>query len=473
MLGSGLSGLDIIIYTMESIPDNEPHVLVVDDDTGLLLSIKASIVSLGMPEPAIISDSRLVIDLMRKYRFPVVLLDLMMPHVSGMDVLEQIKKDFPETACVIVTAVDDISSTVEAMRKGAYDYLVKPLNIEQLAIVINRAMERYNLRFGLSLYERKQLFSDLDNPNAFKEIIAEDEAMALVFRQVEAVAVTDYSVVITGESGTGKEMVARALHRLSNRKEEPFLAVNMAAFSKALFEDEFFGHAKGAYTDALIEKKGFFEQADGGTLFLDEIAELDLSLQSKLLRVIEEQELYRLGSTKIRNVNVRILSATNRDINEYIKQGKFRADLFYRLNMYNIKIPPLNDRKKDIIPLSQYFLKIYAKKNNKDICLIAEDLAEYLVGYKFPGNVRELENIIAGAVLLEKSHLLTLSSVGNLRCDVKSLKQINNKILTLAELEKKHIEHVLNITSGNRTEAAKILGVNITTVYRKIEKYGL
>ncbi|MCD6185652.1 MAG: sigma-54-dependent Fis family transcriptional regulator [Deltaproteobacteria bacterium] len=458
---------------MESIPDSDLQVLVVDDDSGLLLSIKASMVSMGMPEPAILSDSRLIPDLMRKYHFPVVLLDLMMPHISGMEALQQIKKEFPETACVIVTAVDDTSSTVEAMRKGAYDYLVKPLNIEQLAIVINRAMERYNLKFGLSLYERKQLFSDLNNPKAFKEIIAEDEAMALVFRQVEAVAATDYSVVITGESGTGKEMVARALHRLSNRNKAPFLAVNMAAFSKALFEDEFFGHSKGAYTDALIEKKGFFEQADGGTLFLDEIAELDFSLQSKLLRVIEEQELYRLGSTKIRNVNVRMLSATNRDINEDIKKGNFRADLFYRLNMYNIKIPPLRDRKKDIIPLSQYFLKIYAEKNNKEISSIAEDLAEPLVGYKFPGNVRELENIIAGAVLLEKSDALTLSSVGSLGSDVKPLKQINNKILTLAELEKKHIGHVLNITSGNRTEAARILGVNITTVYRKIEKYGL
>ena len=458
---------------MESIPDNNPQLLVVDDDPGILLSIKASIVSLGMSEPALLSDSRLVIDLLGKHPFPVVLLDLMMPHLSGMDLLQQIKKEFPETACVIVTSVDDVSSTVEAMQKGAYDYLVKPLNIEQLAIVINRAMERYNLRLGLSLYERKQLFSDLDNPKAFKEIIAEDEAMALVFRQVEAVAATDYSVVITGESGTGKEMVARVIHKLSNRKQAPFLAVNMAAFSKALFEDEFFGHAKGAYTDALVEKKGFFEQADCGTLFLDEIAELDLSLQGKLLRVIEEQELYRLGSTKVRNVDVRILSATNRDIDKEIKKGNFRADLFYRLNMYNIKIPHLKDRKNDIIPLAQHFLKIYAEKNNKKINSIAKDLAEALIEYQFPGNVRELENIIAGAVLLEKSDSLTLSSAGSLASDMKPFERVNDEVLTLAELEKEHIGHILNITGGNRTKAARLLGVNTTTVYRKIEKYGL
>ncbi|MCD6271784.1 MAG: sigma-54-dependent Fis family transcriptional regulator [Deltaproteobacteria bacterium] len=458
---------------MESIPDNNPQLLVVDDDPGILLSIKASIVSLGMPEPALLSDSRLVIDLLGKHPFPVVLLDLMMPHLSGMDLLQQIKKEFPETACVIVTSVDDVSSTVEAMQKGAYDYLVKPLNIEQLAIVINRAMERYNLRLGLSLYERKQLFSDLDNPKAFEEIIAEDEAMALVFRQVEAVAATDYSVVITGESGTGKEMVARVIHKLSNRKQAPFLAVNMAAFSKALFEDEFFGHAKGAYTDALVEKKGFFEQADCGTLFLDEIAELDLSLQGKLLRVIEEQELYRLGSTKVRNVDVRILSATNRDIDKEIKKGNFRADLFYRLNMYNIKIPHLKDRKNDIIPLAQHFLKIYAEKNNKKINSIAKDLAEALIEYQFPGNVRELENIIAGAVLLEKSDSLTLSSAGSLASNMKPFERVNDEVLTLAELEKEHIGHILNITGGNRTKAARLLGVNTTTVYRKIEKYGL
>lgn len=458
---------------MESIPEHNTQVLVVDDDSGLLLSIKASIVSLGMPEPALISDPRLVINLLRKRHFSVVLLDLMMPHISGMDVLQQIKKEFPETICVIVTAVDEVQSTVEAMRKGAYDYLVKPLNTEQLAIVINRALEKYNLKFGLSLYERQQFFSDLNHPRAFKEIIAKDEAMALVFRQVESVAVTDYSVVITGESGTGKEMVARVLHKLSNRNHASFIAVNMAAFTKSLFEDEFFGHAKGAYTGAALEKKGFFEQADGGTLFLDEIAELDLSLQCKLLRVIEEQELYRLGSTRVRNVDVRIISATNRNIEKEIKNGNFRADLFYRLNMYNIKIPPLRDRKKDIIPLAEHFLKIYAQKNNKKIYSIGKDLAESLVEYTFFGNVRELENIIAGAVLIEKSDTLTLSSVSSLTSGLKPLGQSKSKLLTLAEMEKKHIEYVLNIADGNRTKAAKILGINTVTVYRKIKKYGL
>ena len=457
---------------MESIPDNNTPVLVVDDDAGLLFSIKAALVSVGMPEPALLSDSLRVMDLLRKRHFTVVLLDLMMPNKGGLEVLKEIKKEFPDIACVIVTAVDDVSSTVEAMRFGAYDYLVKPLNTEQLFIVINRSLERYNLRYGLSLFERKQLFSDLKNREAFKDIVAEDESMALVFHQVEAVASTDYSVVITGESGTGKEMIASVIHKLSNRSKAPFIAVNMAAFTKTLFEDEFFGHAKGAYTDAVVEKKGFFEQADRGTLFLDEVAELDCSLQVKLLRVIEERELYRLGSTEIRKIDVRILSATNRNINDEIKKGNFRADLFYRLNMYNIKIPPLRERKKDILPLAAFFLELYSKKNNKHIDSIAPDLEDYLLEYPFPGNIRELENIIASSVLLEKGMSLKLCSAHSL-VGAGIVGKQEEKLPTLEEVEKKYIKKVLKMTRGSRGKAAKILGINTTTVYRKIEKYNL
>jgi DNA-binding NtrC family response regulator len=459
---------------MELIPDNKSPVLVVDDDTGLLLSIRAAMASHGMPEPAVLSDSRNVIDVLRKRHFPIVLIDLMMPYVTGLEVLEQIKKYFPDIACIIVTAVDDISTAVKAMKNGAYDYIVKPLKIDQLVIVINRAQERYNLRYGLSLFERKQLFSDLENLQAFSDIVSEDEKMALVFRQIEAVAPTDYSVVVSGESGTGKEMVARVLHNLSRRSKAPFIAVNMASFSKTLFEDEFFGHKKGAFTDAATDKKGFFAQADKGTLFLDEITELDMSLQSKLLRVIEEQEFYCLGSSNIQRIDVRIISATNRDINEEISKGKFRADLYYRLNMYNIKIPPLRERKKDILPLARHFLKMYAEKNNKTIESISQIFSKYLLEYSFPGNVRELENIIASSVLLEQDTSLTLSSARHLpQFSQVEEEEDNKRILTLAELEKQHIQQVLNISGGDRRKAAKLLGVNTTTVYRKIEKYNI
>ncbi|MBW2518274.1 MAG: sigma-54-dependent Fis family transcriptional regulator [Deltaproteobacteria bacterium] len=458
---------------MESIPQKKSPVLVVDDDEGLLLSIKATLVSSGLPEPALVSDSQRVMDLVREYDFQLILLDLMMPYLTGMEVLQTIKAEAPDIDCVIVSAIDDVASAVQAMSLGASDYLVKPLNSDKLIALVNRTLEKVNVQNDLAQFGSKKVFSNLKNPAVFANIVAEDEAMALVFHQVEAVAGTDYSVVIHGESGTGKEMLARVIHKLSNRADAPFYAVNMASFSKTIFEDEFFGHAKGAYTDAGNEKMGFFEAANSGTLFLDEITELDPSLQGKLLRVIEERELYRLGSTEIRNVDVRIIAATNKDINEEILKGKFRADLYYRINMYNINVPPLRDRKKDILPIARHFLKTHALANDKDIRSLSPDLEQRLMQYSFPGNVRELENIIAAAVLLEKSNILTMAATLNLLPYEGPERRKTVELLTLEELEKRHIEKVLRITGGNRPKAAKILGVNVSTVYRKIEKYNL
>ena len=458
---------------MESIPDKHTPVLVVDDDDGLLLSIKATLVSSGLPEPALVSDSRKVMALMRDHTFQLVILDLMMPHLNGIEVLEKIKGAYPDSECVVVSANDEVATAVEAMSLGASDYLVKPLNSEKLIALVNRSLEKFSVQDELARFGRKKVFSELKNPQAFADMVAEDESMALVFHQVEAVAGTDYSVVINGESGTGKEMLARVIHRLSNRSKAPFYAVNMASFSKTIFEDEFFGHAKGAYTDASSDRRGFFEAAHGGTLFLDEITELDPSLQAKLLRVIEEREFYRLGSTEIRNVDVRIIAATNRDINEEIIKNRFRADLFYRINMYNIKIPPLRERKDDILPLAGHFLNIHARSNHKKITGLAPDLAERLLQSSFLGNVRELENIIAGAVLLERGKTLTLASARNLLPYNGPERRKNVELLTLDELEKRHIKRVLDVTGGNRPKAAEILGINVSTVYRKLEKYNL
>ncbi|MBW2411814.1 MAG: sigma-54-dependent Fis family transcriptional regulator, partial [Deltaproteobacteria bacterium] len=452
--------------------DNTP-VLVVDDDEGLLLSIKATLVSSGLPEPALVSDSRYVMDLVRTHDFELILLDLMMPHLGGMEVLKKVKGEFPQLDCVIVSAMDDVESAVQSMNLGASDYLVKPLNSEKLIIVVNRTLRKHNLQNELERFGGQKVFSDLKNPEAFVNMVAQDEAMALVFHQVEAVAPTDYSVVINGESGTGKEMLARVIHRLSARAEAPFYAVNMASFSKTIFEDEFFGHTKGAYTDAAADKRGFFEAAHGGTLFLDEITEMDPSLQAKLLRVIEERELYRLGSTEVRDVDVRIIAATNRDINDEILKGRFRADLFYRINMYNIQIPPLRERKKDILPLARHFLARHAGANKKKLDTLDSGLTERLRQHSFPGNVRELENIIAAGVLQETSNALTLASTPGLSAYSGPERRKNVELLTLEELEKRHIERVLEITAGNRPKAAEILGINVSTVYRKIEKYNL
>jgi len=458
---------------MESIPDKHTPVLVVDDDEGLLLSIKATLVSAGLPEPALVSDSRNVMALMRDHQYQLVILDLMMPHLDGIGVLEKIKREFPDSECVVVSANDEVATAVESMSLGAADYLVKPLNGEKLIALVNRSLEKYNLQDELARFGGKKVYSELKNPQAFADMVAEDESMALVFHQVEAVANTDYSVVINGESGTGKEMLARVIHRISKRSKAPFYAVNMASFSKTIFEDEFFGHAKGAYTDASSDRRGFFEAAHGGTLFLDEITELEPSLQAKLLRVIEEREFYRLGSTEIRNVDVRIIAATNRDINEEIINNHFRADLYYRINMYNIKIPPLRERKDDILPLAKHFLKIHARTNNKKIHSLAPELADRLLQSSFLGNVRELENIIAGAVLLERGKTLTLASAHNLLPYSGPERRKNVELLKLDELERRHIKRVLEVTGGNRPKAAKILGINVSTVYRKLEKYNL
>jgi len=297
--------------------------------------------------------------------------------------------------------------------------------------------------------------------------------MAMVFRQVEAVAPTGYSVVISGESGTGKEMLAKVVHRLSNRSEAPFLPVNMAAFSGSLFEDEFFGHTKGAYTNAVDERKGFLEEAQGGSLFLDEITELDLPLQGKLLRVIEERELYRLGSTRLRNVDVRFIAATNRDIPAEIEAGHFRPDLYYRLSTCSIKLPPLRERRGDILPLARHFLTLHAARNEKKIHDLAPELQRRLEAYHFPGNIRELQNIIASAVLVETSDQLQPTSVAIPLKGTDVEESAAAPLLPLAEMEREHIHNVLKATRGDRAKAAEILGINLSTVYRKIKRYGL
>ena len=458
---------------MELLPDKNTPILVIDDDTGLLTSIHAVLVGAGFPEPALLSDGRQALDLIKNHDFHLVLLDLMMPDIDGMEILKATKSHFPHVECVVFTAVDDVETAIEAVRHGAYDYLVKGLNNEKLIITINHALERYSLRQERRLLAQRQTFADLRHPEAFQSIVTLDDSMAMVFRQVEAIAPTDYSVLISGESGTGKEMLAKVIHHLSHRADNPFLPVNMAAFSGSLFEDEFFGHTKGAYTNAMGEKKGFLEEAQEGSLFLDEITELELPLQGKLLRVIEEKELYRLGSTRLRNVDVRFIAATNRDILVDIKNGRFRADLFYRLNTCTIALPPLRERPGDILPLAQHFLKIHATRNGKTIIDLVPELAQRLAAYDFPGNVRELQNIIASAVLIEPSDMLQLESIGISLPPPDARKTETHTLLPLNEIERLHIQNVLEATQGDRAKAAHILGINLSTVYRKIKRYGL
>ena len=308
----------------------------------------------------------------------------------------------------------------------------------------------------------------------FKNMVAEDEGMARVFHQAETCAHSDYNVMITGETGVGKGMLARTLHKLGARSSGPFVAVNMPSFSQSLFEDDFFGHMRGAYTGAISNKKGFFEAAQGGTLFLDEITELAPAIQGKLLRVIEDKEFYRLGSTQIVNVDVKILSASNRDLEKTVKSCEFRGDLYFRLNEYHIHIPPLRCRPKDIIPMAYHFLRKHAQINQKDIREISPSLREMLLQYDYPGNVRELEHIISSALLAEKSKVLGLASVQNLGIDKPAaLSQAPNTFPKLVDVQRQHIEKALEITNGNRTHAAKLLGIGLRTLQRKLKAYAL
>jgi len=455
---------------MESVPKNA-LILAADDDVGLLMSVKLGLMSAGLPEPALVSAGNRVIDLVRKNRFRLVLLDLLLPDADGLNVLGRLKEEFPEVECVIITGMDEAGSAVQAMKYGAYDYLVKPLDWDRLIIVVSHALERYSLRSGLDLYRKSQTFAGLKNPGAFAEMAAEDEKMALVFHQAEMAAPTDYNLLITGETGTGKEMLAGIIHRLSPRSSGPFVGVNMASIAKTLFEKDFFGHAKGAFTGAVGEQKGFFESAQGGTLFLDEVAELDLDLQPKLLRVIQEKELYRLGSTAAGKTDVRIIASSNQDLRKQVNEGRFRSDLFHRLNMFHIHIPPLRERKQDISLLARHFLKISARQTGKNIEILAPDLTERLLDYPFPGNVRELANIIRSAVIMEKGPVLSLAAAADFPPFSAALPNESRPPAALAEMERRHILEVLEAAGGNKTQAAKILDIGLRTLQRKLQHY--
>lgn len=456
---------------MEKVTNQSP-ILIVDDDEGLLFSMRTALLSAGLPDPTMVSDSRQVLDLVRRNRYHLALLDLIMPHLDGMDVLKQIKQESPATECIILTAVDDVATAVKAMRFGAYDYLVKPLQVKRTTIAVRHALERYQFRQGMALFERPQSFADLKHPEIFNDMVAEDESMALVFHQAETCAQSDYNVMITGETGVGKGMLARILHKLSARSSGPFVVVNMPSFSQSLFEDDFFGHMRGAYTGAISDKKGFFETAQGGTLFLDEITELALNVQGKLLQVIEDKEFYRLGSTEVVNVDLRVLSASNRDLEKSVKSGDFRGDLYFRLNEYHIHISPLRRRPKDILPLAYHFLRKHSRLNRKEIRDISPSLTEVLMQYNYPGNVRELEHIIASALLAEKSKVLGLASVQSSGIEQSvALSRIPEGFPKLVDVQKRHIEKALEITNGNRTHAAKLLGIGLRTLQRKLKAY--
>lgn len=449
----------------------EPTILIVDDEEMILRSFSLALMRGGLPEPALVSDPGRVLELLRAQRFRLVLLDQVMPGMDGLDLLRQIKDEFPEVECLMITALNDLPSAVKAVRYGAYDYLVKPVEPHKLITEVKNALERHELRHALALHSREPSFSELANPQAFAEIVAQDPAMARVFHQVEAVAPTDYNVLICGETGTGKELLVDVIHRLSRRAAGPLIKVNMAAASQSLFSDDFFGHVKGAYTGAEATRGGFFEAAHGGTLFLDEVSELNLESQAKLLRVIQDRVFFPLGSDRPVAADVRLLCASNRDMLAAVQGDAFRKDLFYRLNTVTIPVPPLRERGRDILLLARHFLRRHAREANKRLDDLEPDLARRLMEHPLPGNVRQLENLMAGGVIFEKGPRLSLASMPELAAEAPCPAcPPPLGVHTLAEMEEALIQQALAACGGNRTQAARQLGISLRTLQRKLKK---
>ncbi len=440
-------------------------ILIVDDDKNLLELLRIRLESAGYEVAAVLSKE----DAMREMRnrvFDLSIIDQQLPDTSGIALMEEFHLINPEMPAIILTAYGSIESAVEAMKRGAYNYLTKPFDARELLFQIENALRSYGL-----LLEIKRLKGLIEKRYDFKNIVAKSEKMKKVLEKVSLVAKTDSTVAVLGESGTGKELIARAIHFASERKNKPFVAVHSAAIPETLLESELFGHEKGAYTGAIRSSKGYFVQAHEGTIFLDEIGDMPLSIQAKLLRVLQERQFYPIGAEKPVEVDVRVIVATNRELEVEIKEGRFRDDLFYRIMVIPITLPPLRERKEDIPILVEMFLKEFSQQMKKEIKGITISAMQKLMLHTWPGNVRELKNIIEYAVTMTSYEVIT----EDLILQGKSLSQdplVNLKEARYA-FEKNYITHLLDITSGNVSRAAKIAGKYRADFYNLLKKYNI
>ena len=417
------------------------------------------------------------IDKIKTEHYDLVITDIRMPEVSGMEVLDQVKKLDPDAEVIIITAFGTIENAVEAMKKGAYDYITKPFSADEIEIVVDRAIERQRLRDENKTLrtDNTQLRNQLVEKYSFSSIVGVSEVMRKVYDTIEMIAPSKATVLIHGESGTGKELVARAIHYNSPRQNKPFIKVNCAALPESLMESELFGYGKGAFTGAIRTTKGRFELVNTGTLLLDEIGELSLPLQSKLLRVLQEREFERVGNPNPLTVDVRVVATTNRDLKKEVEEGNFREDLYYRLNVVPIYLPPLRERKEDIPLLVDHFLRKYCKENGKNITGIDDAALKKLMAQDWKGNVRELENHIERAVVLCREEILQLhhfqleDEPGEKRKPY-ALDGLTPGI-TLREMEKRLILSTLSAENNNRTRASEILGISVRTLRNKLNEY--
>ncbi|MCL4551117.1 MAG: sigma-54 dependent transcriptional regulator [Bacteroidetes bacterium] len=443
------------------------RILVIDDDdsiretlTNLLTRLNYSVLSA--------SNGRMGVDIAKKEQPDLVISDLRMPQLDGLEVLEELQKYDPQIRVIIITAHDDMLTTVQAMQKGAYDFIEKPIEIERLKISIKRALENKKLSEKI-----ETIISDRTSSSCFENaLVGKSQIMREVYKKIGQVSANRVTVLIQGESGTGKELAAKSIHYGGITKDDPFVAVNCTAITETLLESELFGHEKGAFTGADKMKKGKFELAGVGTVFLDEISEMSPNLQVKLLRVLQEKEFERVGGETVIPMKARIIAATNKDLTAIVKQGKFREDLYFRLKVVNIELPSLRERKEDIPLLVTHFLNKINADLHKSVNKVPEDVMEYLKSYEWVGNVRELENTLMQAVVLTNGDVLLKENI-MIRSSILSQEDYHPGRMSLSEIEKRHIEYVLNDTKWNKSKAAEILGISLPTLYSKIENYRL
>jgi DNA-binding NtrC family response regulator len=414
------------------------------------------------------------LELIGRQQYQVIVSDLFLPDINGLDILQNVRKVSPETEVIVVTGHASAQTAVRAMKEGAFDYITKPIDFDELKIVVSKALEKQKLLLE-NIYLRRQLQGRFE----FNNIIGNSPSMSLVFERMSRIVKTDSTVLITGESGTGKELVARALHYNGARRERPFIAVNCSAIPETLLESELFGHVRGAFTGAIKDKPGKFEAANHGTIFLDEIGTLPLHLQAKLLRVLQEYEVERVGSNKPVKLQVRVISATNVDLEDMVKRGEFREDLYYRLNVIPLHLPPLRERQQDIMYLSAFFLEKQCRLMGRPLCTINKQVLDALEQYSWPGNVRELENLIERMIALTDATVITLDDVpSKIVGEPPAVETLLAKmpsdgidlVATVSRIEHSLISQALESSGGVKAKAAALLGINRTTLVEKIKR---
>jgi len=445
-------------------------ILVVDDELSVSHSLALNLQVAGYQVQEAGSGEE-ALRLVEKEIYDLVICDLRMEKMSGLEVLRRLKQCAPDTEVLMMTAFAAVDTAVQAMKEGAYDYIAKPFQHDELLLTVSKALERNQLRLRVRVLEQR-----MREKYGIENVVATSEAMQAILRTTAALAGTDTTVLITGESGTGKELVANAIHQISPRREQPFIAVNCGALPEQLLESELFGHVRGAFTGAITNKRGLAEEANGGTLFLDEIGDAPLSIQVKLLRFIETGEIRRVGDTQILQVKARVIAATNRNLPQMMEDGAFRADLYYRLNVIPLYIPPLRERQEDILLLTQHFLKKHQQRLNRPNLRLSPEAQSCLLQYRWPGNVRELSHAIEHAVTLSSNEILQPSDFPpQISQPPTAIKRRETQHLmegSLAEVEKAYIFKVLQDANWNQKQAGKVLQLSKATLYRRLKEYG-